>query len=715
MSYRCGGLGTSLRVVALGLLGFLALGCGDDDSGNTSDMKPDSGDGEGKAGNGGKGGTGGTDHGTTGKADAGGTGGSGAKPDAGPTDVDCDTVDNACTKDGTSCDGDTLVTCAEDDNGCLVETYKECAQGATDFCDSDLSMPACAMDPCSGVRNACTTAGKTCNGTDLIQCAKNADGCLVNTTIDCTDGDTNTCSTAAGRRKAECVTDVCKDKNGKDKENVCVENAASCAGDVLVTCKKDKQGCPIAKRTDCADPDQDDTNFCDDSGDSPECAKDPCIGVTQCLTAGVTCDGVNRVECKENNSTDHCLILETTNCVDPDSNPETPPLMQTCDPDTHACAACVDACPTAGVKTCGGAGDNILTTCMVREGEFCRSLVEQDCGPMFDCNTDDGCVFGSDDACDGPDGEDPIEQVLVPGTSTAQIMTAASGNDFNGYRCPGLGTNGLAAQAPDKLFALDVPGKSVAIVTIGDLSGFASGQAPWLLLLTKCKDNGSTAAEASCTSLSRTSVTYANESATPVRVYITVDASLPNGGAANVGTFSLSVDSRVLKCGDGFRDGTEQCDDGNLLDHDGCTPDCELEDLYTCTSANPSVCTLRPETAVCANVMCPPLDPSVPNGTAVCCTVDQTCGVAYAPVYGAGCVEREAEGAADTECPNATGPFAFITGGDLTGCCRPDHKCGLLATIGGGCTERTEVWRDMEDGYGRFLFTGPFLAKSCTP
>jgi hypothetical protein len=29
--------------------------------------------------------------------------------------------------------------------------------------------------------------------------------------------------------------------------------------------------------------------------------------------------------------------------------------------------------------------------------------------------------------------------------------------------------------------------------------------------------------------------------------------------------------------------------------------------------------------------------------------------------------------------------------------------------------ERTEAWKDMQDGIGRFLYTGPFLSMSCTP
>ena len=48
-------------------------------------------------------------------------------------------------------------------------------------------------------------------------------------------------------------------------------------------------------------------------------------------------------------------------------------------------------------------------------------------------------------------------------------------------------------------------------------------------------------------------------------------------GAADAGTFTLSVNSRPIVCGDGFRDGAEACDDGNAASGDGCSASCALE------------------------------------------------------------------------------------------------------------------------------------------
>jgi cysteine-rich repeat protein len=44
-------------------------------------------------------------------------------------------------------------------------------------------------------------------------------------------------------------------------------------------------------------------------------------------------------------------------------------------------------------------------------------------------------------------------------------------------------------------------------------------------------------------------------------------------------------------CGNGAKQGTEACDDGNTTDGDGCSATCTVEVGYTCTGTTPSVCT----------------------------------------------------------------------------------------------------------------------------
>jgi cysteine-rich repeat protein len=54
---------------------------------------------------------------------------------------------------------------------------------------------------------------------------------------------------------------------------------------------------------------------------------------------------------------------------------------------------------------------------------------------------------------------------------------------------------------------------------------------------------------------------------------------------------NLRVRGIVGTCSDGWRSGSEDCDDGNLDIGDGCTELCEVEDGYTCTTGVPNICT----------------------------------------------------------------------------------------------------------------------------
>lgn len=51
-----------------------------------------------------------------------------------------------------------------------------------------------------------------------------------------------------------------------------------------------------------------------------------------------------------------------------------------------------------------------------------------------------------------------------------------------------------------------------------------------------------------------------------------------------------------LICGDGFLAGTEQCDDGNNVDGDGCNADCTIGNNNDCPATTPYI---DPTTASC--------------------------------------------------------------------------------------------------------------------
>ncbi|CAD8059012.1 unnamed protein product [Paramecium sonneborni] len=56
--------------------------------------------------------------------------------------------------------------------------------------------------------------------------------------------------------------------------------------------------------------------------------------------------------------------------------------------------------------------------------------------------------------------------------------------------------------------------------------------------------------------------------------------------------FDKSLKSCITKCGDNIIAGTEQCDDGNLIDFDGCNSKCEIEKKFIC---NEGLCYYIPQ------------------------------------------------------------------------------------------------------------------------
>ncbi len=58
------------------------------------------------------------------------------------------------------------------------------------------------------------------------------------------------------------------------------------------------------------------------------------------------------------------------------------------------------------------------------------------------------------------------------------------------------------------------------------------------------------------------------------------------------------VSGAGAQCGNGTKEGSETCDDGNTANGDGCSATCALESGYTCNTATPNVCTRN---AACGN------------------------------------------------------------------------------------------------------------------
>lgn len=73
------------------------------------------------------------------------------------------------------------------------------------------------------------------------------------------------------------------------------------------------------------------------------------------------------------------------------------------------------------------------------------------------------------------------------------------------------------------------------------------------------------------------------------------------GSGGNTGSVSATVSGSTsgpssssgmpIPCGNGQREDSEECDDGNTVSEDGCTSECKVEFCYTCTDDTPNICT----------------------------------------------------------------------------------------------------------------------------
>ncbi|MCZ7679367.1 MAG: hypothetical protein M5U28_11640 [Sandaracinaceae bacterium] len=243
----------------------------------------------------------------------------------------CDGLADACTTAGASCSGDSLVVCAPNAFGCLVETTVDCTSRAGGTCDSSGSTPACtADDPCDGLTE-CSTAGTRCEGPDLVECAPDAFGCMVESRTTCTDvmfgfcdadGTPPACSTAATdpcMGMVECGTEPGRSCSDASTLSVCAPNAF---------------GCFVTTDTDCTTT----SEVCSDASGTAACV-DPCSLVTTCASS-LSCDGDELVTCAADS--DGCLVeSDRTACAD------------TCDPaGTPSCVTTSCAPARPGFLSC---------------------------------------------------------------------------------------------------------------------------------------------------------------------------------------------------------------------------------------------------------------------------------------------------------------------------------------------------------------------------
>lgn len=472
----------------------------------------------------------------------------------------CADVVDACETEGRSCDGDALVICAPNEDGCLVATTTDCAEMPGGACD-DGATPMCVLpaDPCEGVADACETAGTSCDGTSLVTCAPNAFGCLVETATDCASRAGGTCDATD---VAECTFtgDPC---DGIDE---CTPGAPTCEGPSLVTCAADAFGCFVQTRTDCTEAP---FGFCDADAETPICstaAVDPCMGVTECDPIGRACDA-NALEVCALNAFG-CAVETRTDCTTDGD---------VCDA-TSGMAACVDPCTL--VDVCETA-----TSCEGREVVTCTPdangcLVESD---RTSCESDEICdpLMGmaecADDLCPA------APAVILDCTSgTVAGNTAMGSATITSY--PGC-TESTNYGANEQIHRF----RSATRQRVTVVSTRGASTSDFDLFVTRPAEGGACANGMTCVTGSRgvtatETVTFVAE---PSELYYVIYDRFSTGTDTD---YALAITCEPIVCGDGVAATEEACDDGNTDPGDGCSSTCTVEDGFACASGSPSVC-----------------------------------------------------------------------------------------------------------------------------
>lgn len=261
-------------------------------------------------------------------------------------------VDERCAAEGTSCDDDSLVTCAPDAFGCLVETRDDCTARSGGACDDSGEAAGCtATDPCAGL-TTCAAEGASCDGPELVRCAPDAFGCLVETRTTCTDATFGFCD-ADATPAPTCSTAAADPCMGM---TLCSPEGRACDGDTLRVCSLNAFGCLVETPVDCAASGE----ACGELGGTSVCA-DVCTFRSTCAEASY-CDGRDVVTCELDG--DGCLVEST---------------RTTCSDAACSASACVGSCPGVSpvVLDCASgtvAGDTSAGTAMISAYAPCTSL-----------------------------------------------------------------------------------------------------------------------------------------------------------------------------------------------------------------------------------------------------------------------------------------------------------------------------------------------------
>jgi cysteine-rich repeat protein len=451
-----------------------------------------------------------------------------------------------CATAGTSCDGVSLVTCAPNAFGCLVESRADCSSRAGGTCDAAAAPPACTFtgDPCDGVVE-CDAAGTSCVGPELTVCAADAFGCLVETRTDCTseafgfcdeDAAPPICSTAA--------LDPCLGMA------TCPAAARECDGDTLRVCARNAFGCLVESATDCAVA----AETCGEIDATPVCGS-VCDFVETCPATSY-CDAGEAVTCAIDG--DGCLVETARASCSPDSTCFAAGCTAACagaSPIVLDCASGTVSGDTTGGPTAIAAYAPCTTSTAYAGSERVFFFVNDGVPAEVEITSHRGAADGDYDlfVLAGGDGSTTCGAAdtcvgASRGTGEEESVEFVAGAGSLHYVVYDIFDDDAATSA----FTLDVV---CTPIVCGD-GVIAGGEA--------C-DDANTASSDGCSASCE------------------IEPGYECSGAPS---------TCALACGDGVPDDAfgETCDDGGIATGDGCSASCAFEAGFYCAGL-PSVCT----------------------------------------------------------------------------------------------------------------------------
>jgi cysteine-rich repeat protein len=487
------------------------------------------------------------------------------------------------------------------DDKCAVEVGYDCGTASPSVCgtvcgDGIIAGAEACDDSNKADGDGCSAAcgietGWVCAGAPSICSTTCGDGIIAGTEV-CDDGNTAagdgcddkcavetgwTCNSMPSSCTTTCGDGVIAGKEKCDDGNATAGDGcdAACAVEVGYVCT----GAPSACATVCGDgiiagqEKCDDGNTTDADGCSAACLIEAGYACTGAPSAcAVICgDGfvvAGKEACDDGNtaSKDGCSATCTVE------------LGFTCAGSPSLCVTtCGDGIP-AGAETCDDGntanGDGCSSSCTLEMGYGCSGAPSV-CGPvcgdglkMPGEKCDDGNVINGD-CCSST-------CQIEPGCEIEPNDTIATANDFFALASNGKIKGLISPTSDHDVFAVVIPPGNTGNITAATLDGPAG-----TICTTNQLDSYLTIYNASGTSLgtdddsgpgycSLLTVTGLS----PGTYYVEVRRST---AGATTFDYTLQVTLQLAVCGNGIVELSEQCDDGNTVNGDGCTNLCKLE------------------------------------------------------------------------------------------------------------------------------------------